>query len=76
MPYFSKLVYMIWLNSLSKLQFVRYDNEMTLEPADTTHRDIHIMIIWCLYYIQILWMFCMMLNFLVAVIDQSYKNVD
>lgn len=71
-----KIFTMCYFNSLSRLKFVKYEKFLKQNPEDTWYKEIHIEIIWILYYVHILTMFTMMLNFMVAVIDVAYRGID
>lgn len=73
--YFGRMFLVVWRNSVSKLSFPLYSAVMLTE-RDGAMRDSHIILIYMVYFMQIMWMFCMMLNFMIAVIEETYLNVD
>ena len=66
---------MCWFNSLSRLKFVRY-TKFVERTQDGFHKDFHIGLIYFLYYSHVMTMYTMMLNMMVAVIDEAYRQID
>ena len=63
----------IWRNSTGKLAFVRYDDWYLNEEG--FKKNMAIVVIYFVFNFQILFMFIVMLNFMIAIIDQTYKAV-
>lgn len=73
--YGMKIFTLCWFNSLSKLKFVQYKT-FAKETEPGIHKNVHIGIIYFLYFSHIMTMFTMMLNMMVAVIDEAYRQID
>lgn len=74
-PYPMKIFTLCWFNSLSKLKFVKYD-KFNKDTPPGIHKTVHIGIIYLIYFTHIMTMFTMMLNMMVAVIDEAFKEID
>ena len=75
MPEFFYLILMVWRNAVGKLSFAQpFDIIATQEPGPI--RQLHIELILLFYFIHILWMFTLALNFMISVIAFTYSQVD
>jgi len=70
-----RLSLQVWRQSVGKLSFALYPNVLNNESAGFM-RTLNINMIWLFYYLSILWMFCIMLNFMIAVIEETYMDVE
>jgi len=73
--YFGRLVLSVWRNSVGKLSFAVYPTVFA-NSEPTMIKNIHIFMIYMVYFTQIMWMFTMMLNFMIAVIEETYADVE
>lgn len=75
MPEFFYLFLMVWRNAVGKLSFARPDRLLeTQEPS--LIRQVHVELILICYFVQILWMFTLALNFMIGVIELTYSKID
>ena len=65
----------VWRQSVGKLAFMWYPYVLNNEE-EGFYRWLNIRVIWILYFLQIMWMFTMMLNFMIAVIEDTYADVE
>jgi len=70
---FGRLFLMVWRNSVGKLSFVRYN--AWEEKTKGFERTLGIDCVYLIYYAQIVFMLVVMLNFMIAIIDNTYKKV-
>ena len=63
---------MLFRSDMSKLEMPMYGK---LYKKDTTKSILDIYIIWAIYFGQLIFMFVIMLNFLIAVITETYEKV-
>ena len=75
LSYFWGLWAVCWYNGLAKLKFVSYNNFLKRVDQNSWHAFVHIQTVWVIYYVQILMMFTMMLNFCVTVIEKAYQGI-
>ena len=69
---FGLLFLMQWRNSVGKLSFVRYSYWLDHKGYD---KLIGIFFVYMIFFVQISFMLVIMLNFMIAIIDQTYKRV-
>ena len=71
---FGTLFLVVWRNSVGKLGFARYET-LYSKAGQTSGGRLAIGIIWLIYATQIIFQLVVMLNFMIAIIDQTYKQV-
>lgn len=69
---FGSLFLMQWRNSVGKLSFVRYSYWMNRQGYE---KDIGISATYFIFWMQVMFMLVICLNFMIAIIDQTYKRV-
>lgn len=72
--YFGLLFLAVWRNSVGKLGFPNYDELTKNEPSFFLYLNIYI--IWIIYFCQILFMLVIGLNFMIAIIESTFSNVN
>ena len=70
---FGRLFLMVWRNSVGKLSFVRYSYWDKKEEQG--EKTVGIEFVYLVFYLQIIFMLVIMLNFMIAIIDSTYKRV-
>ena len=63
---------MVFRTDMSKVEMPMYGD---LEKENTTQSILDIYLIWIIWSSQLIFMFVIMLNFLIAVITDTYENV-
>ena len=71
--YFGLVILAVMRNSVGKLGFFRYDEVVKKNKSCMMN---HIYMIWILYFLSIMFLFTMGLNFMVGVIDNTYKKLE
>lgn len=74
MGYFGLLYLAVWRNSVGKLGFPNYRKLADREPNIFLYMNIYI--IWIIYFFQILFMLVIGLNFMIAIIESTFSNVN
>ena len=69
---FGRLFLMQWRNSVGKLGFVRY--KYWLE-RDGVQKGLGIAFVYMIFLVQVMFMLVIMLNFMIAIIDRTYRKV-
>ena len=72
--YFGLLFFAVWRNSVGKLGFPGYRRLAEREPNIFLYLNIYI--IWIIYFCQILFMLIIGLNFMIAIIESTFSNVN
>lgn len=72
--YFLSLYLMVWRNSVGKLGLQSYKGLNNMPKSTLLY--INIELIWLAYFVQIIFMLVIMLNFIIAIIDQTYVAVN
>ena len=70
---YGRLFVLIWRNGVGKLGFMAYPS---LEHDYTTFGQINIQIIWVIYYVQVIFQLVFGLNFIIAILEQRYKEIE
>lgn len=71
--YYGLVMLGVLRNSVGKLGFFRYDE---IVKRNKICMRTHINLIWIVYFISIIFLFTMGLNFMVGVIDNTYKKLE
>ena len=72
--YFGSLFLMVWRNSTGKLGLQSYSGLNAMPKSALLY--VNIELIWFAYFAQIIFMLVIMLNFIIAIIDQTYVAVN
>lgn len=72
--YYGCLFLAVWRNSVGKLGMPNYEH--MLGDGETLMLRFNIYIIWAIYFIQILFMLVIGLNFMIAIIESTFSNVN
>lgn len=72
--YFQKTFLQAFRTSIGELGLPKYN--LILAKPPSWQKDVNIFLIWFLWYFQTFMMLVVMLNFLIAVITQTYKEVQ
>jgi hypothetical protein len=75
LSYQMKIFTLCWFNSLAKLKKFGYTKFQT-EAPEGFHKNFHIALIYGLYFSHVVFMFIMLLNMMVAVINSAYMEID
>ena len=65
----------VWRTSVSELTFARYHTVMVNFP-DGAYRNLRITLIYLIWVFQVVLMLIIMLNFIIAIVDRSYTQVQ
>lgn len=71
--YHGLVIFAVIRNSVGKLGFFRYD-EILIKKHSSTRT--HISLIWIIYFLSVLFLFTIGLNFMVGVIDNTHKKLE
>jgi len=72
--YFEKVIIETFRTAVGEVGFPGYSGIMAEEPS--MWRGTNVIIIWVLWFVQALFMLVVMLNFLVAVLQQTYDRIQ
>lgn len=70
MRYFGMIIVAVYRNSVGKLGFFNYNNHIISEQSSS------ILMIWINYFISIIFLFTIGLNFMVGVINETYQELE
>jgi hypothetical protein len=72
--YYGMLFLAVWRNSIGKLGVPNY--EKIAEQKDSFLMPISVGIIWMIYFVQVLFMLVIGLNFMIAIIESTFSSVN
>lgn len=72
--YYGMLILTVYRNSVGKLGFAKYENLIESNGRNPVHLRYHIYTIWTVYFFQVLITLVIGLNFMIAIIEQTYAN--
>lgn len=74
MGYYGLLFLAVWRNSIGKLGMPNYDVIASKQKNISLYIEIDI--IWIVYFVQIMFQLVIGLNFMIAIIESTFKSVN